>query len=263
MEVRLEHGDGEGLVAGRNGGVGGEDVGARHHLEGRRGIQALRGHQVRHTSHAEESRMPLVEVVHMRIVVHGEQGTHAADAEQHLLANTHHLVAAVKLGGDTAELRRVGRNIGIQKEDRYTADIHTPDLSMKLAGRQRHADLEGHVVVATHLGHGHIVHLALGIHLLLHTIRIKILLEVALAIHQAHGHERDAQVGRRLEVITRQATEAAGVDAHALVDAELKREVGHALACRTGLLAVPRLQHLCFKQLPHFFHVRNEAIVVA
>ena len=67
---------------------------------------------------------------------------------------------------------------------------------------------------------------------LLPAVDVEVLAEVALAVHQADADERQAEVAGALEMIAGQDAEAAGIDRHALVDAELGREVGDADARR-------------------------------
>ena len=68
----------------------------------------------------------------------------------------------------------------------------------------------------------------LGVALLLPAVHGEVLAEVALAVHQADADERQAEVAGALQVVAGQHAEAAGVDRHALVQAELGAEVGDA-----------------------------------
>ena len=61
--------------------------------------------------------------------------------------------------------------------------------------------------------------------LVLPAVAIEALPEVALVVVEADADERDAEIRRALEVIASQDAEAAGVDRHRLVQAELGREV--------------------------------------
>ena len=62
--------------------------------------------------------------------------------------------------------------------------------------------------------------------------------EVAAAVEQADADERDAELGRRLQVVAGEDAEPAGVDRQRLVDAELHAEVGdeHVVAAPVGAL---------------------------
>ena len=64
-------------------------------------------------------------------------------------------------------------------------------------------------------------------------------MEVALGVEQTDSHQRDAEIGRGLEVVAREHPEPAGVLRERLGDAELRGEVGDELERRT--LAGPPL----------------------
>src|SRR6185503_7065581 len=65
------------------------------------------------------------------------------------------------------------------------------------------------------------------------------LVEVALAVEQAHGDERDRHVARGLAVVAGEDAEAAGVDRQALMETEFGAEVGDQLALAQPRSAVP------------------------
>ena len=62
--------------------------------------------------------------------------------------------------------------------------------------------------------------------MLLVPIGVDLLAEIAPPIEQADADERQRRVGCRLAVVAGQDAEAAGVDLHRLVNAELGAEVG-------------------------------------
>ena len=55
------------------------------------------------------------------------------------------------------------------------------------------------------------------------------LLEIALIVEQADGHERHAQIAGAFDVIARQHAQAARINRHRFVDAKLGREIGDRL----------------------------------
>ena len=73
--------------------------------------------QPAHAFQPKECRVPLVHVVHRRLQSQRFQGAISADAEEDLLFQPHLEVAAVKLVGDDAVFRMVGRKVGIQQEE--------------------------------------------------------------------------------------------------------------------------------------------------
>ena len=72
--------------------------------------------------------MALVHVIHRRLQAQRFQRAISADAEQNLLLQAHLQIAAVKLVGDVAILRAVGRQIGIQQIERTRPTRDPPDL---------------------------------------------------------------------------------------------------------------------------------------
>ena len=65
-----------------------------------------------------------------------------------------------------------------------------------------------------------------GVGVLLVAVRVDRLAEVAVAVEQAHGDERQRHVRGGLAVVAREHAQAAGVDAQRLVEPELGAEVG-------------------------------------
>ena len=75
-------------------------------------------------------------------------------------------------------------------------------------------------------------------------IAVDALVEIALAIKQPHGDERQAQVARGLAVVAGEDAQAARVDRKALMQAELGAEVGDQVVLRelgaVGVTGFPR-----------------------
>ena len=55
---------------------------------------------------------------------------------------------------------------------------------------------------------------------------VEVLAEIALVVEQSDGHQRHAEAAGALDVVAGQDAEAAGVDRHRFVDAELGGEIG-------------------------------------
>ena len=78
--------------------------------------------------------------------------------------------------------------------------------------------------------------------LLLPEVAVETLPEIPLVVEQADADERNAEIGRALEMIARQDPETAGVDRHRLVQAELGGEIRHrARAEDAGVARAPRV----------------------
>jgi hypothetical protein len=151
---------------------------------------------------------------------------HAADADQDLLADAVVLVAAVEPVGDAAQVRVVLLDVGVEQQQRHAPDRRAPDPGVQHAparhvhlDQHRGAGLVGEQVQRQSLGIEHRVGLELP------PVQRERLAEVAGAVEQADGDQRDAEVRRGLEVVAREHAEAAGVVREHLRDAELHREV--------------------------------------
>ena len=95
---------------------------------------------------ALEAGVALVGVEHLGLRPVGEpapgaRGLHAADAEQHLLAEAVVLVAAVEPVGDAALGGRVLLDVAVEQQQRDPADLGPPDVRVQRAPLgQRHGD---------------------------------------------------------------------------------------------------------------------------
>ena len=146
----------------------------------------------------------------------GAQGAHAADAEHDLLAQTVVLVAAVEAVGDGDAVGRVALDVGVEHVELDATDIGPPHVRLHLVAGEVDRDLDAGVVEPERL-RGEV-----GDALLLPTVGVEALAEVALGVQQADADQRDAEVRRRLEVVAGEHAEAAGVLRHRLADAELR-----------------------------------------
>ncbi len=234
-EVLLDEVDGKAVDACRHRSVG------REHGARARDLQRLVEPHARVLSgqltdpfEAEEARMPLIRVEHLRCRAAGDaavraQGTDAADAEEHLLLQPVLPSAAVEPVGHLALSRGVLLDIGVEHEQRYASDLGHPD-----ARRERprpgeaHRDLRGGSVRLAQERHRAAVRIRHRIVLLLPGITGERLAEVAGAVEQAEGDDRHAEVAGGLQVIARQDPESAGVLRQGRGDAVLRREVRDA-----------------------------------
>ena len=123
----------------------------------------------------------------------------------------------------------------VEQEERHAPDVDAPDLRDDLLGADGDGDGDRLAVVAGDERHG----LALGIgrhpRLVLPAGGVDALAEVALAVEQADGDERQRAVGGLLEDVAGQRAEPAGVDRQRGVDAVLGAEEAHrALGASPG-----------------------------
>ena len=136
-------------------------------------------------------------------------------------------VAGVQARADPARHGAVLGPVGVEQEERHAPDVDAPDLRDDLLGADGDGDRDRLAVVAGDERH----RLALGIgrhpRLVLPARGVDALAEVALAVEQADGDERQRAVGGLLEDVAGQRPEAAGVDRQRGVDAVLGAEEAH------------------------------------
>ncbi len=221
----------EAVDAGRDGGVRGEHRAGADGLQG--GVEVEPGvGQLGDPLQAEEPGVPLVGVEDLRCGVAGEPAVraHRADtpyAEQHLLEQPVLAAAAVEPVGDVALAEVVLLDVGVEQEQRNSADPGQPDPGGQPApAGQREGDVARRAVLLGERGEGQLVRVEHRIVLLLPAVAGEGLAEVAVPVEQADADQRDAQVAGGLEVVAGQDAEAAGVLRQRGRDAEFRREVG-------------------------------------
>ena len=223
-EVLLHQRQREAVDARGHRGVGGEDAAGPHRLDGLGVAEPVAHHQLADALQAQEPGVALVGVEHLGLDAHGLQRPDPADAQQDLLAQPVLGVAAVEPVGDAAQVVAVLLDVGVEEVQRHPAHVRLPQLRHQrvLVGGQVH--LDPHVLTQRER---HDVRVEQQVALLLPAVGVEALAEVAVAVEQAHAHQRHAQVARRLEVVAGQDAQAARVLGDGLGDAELGREVGH------------------------------------
>ena len=94
-EVFIHQPQRELIVAGRDGGVGGEDIAVADDFGGL--LEGLAfGHQLAHALQRQEGRVTFVHVPDIRAVAQQAQGAHAAHAQQDFLRDAHFQIVAVQ-----------------------------------------------------------------------------------------------------------------------------------------------------------------------
>ena len=198
----------ESVVARRDRGVGGEDVGCGHELEGALEVKALVLHAPAHQFQREERRVAFVHVVDRRLEPHGVEGVDAADAEHDLLLDAHFEIAAVELRRDEPVFEPVFGDVGVEQEERDAADHHLPHLGIHVAVEDAHGDDE-RLVGDAHFRHRQMVEVLVETDALLPAVFVDLLFEIAVPVEEGDGDEVDAQVARRLAMVAGEDAEAA------------------------------------------------------
>ncbi len=89
--------------------------------------------------------------------------------------------------------------------------------------------------------HRHVFDLRVEIFFLLITVDIQMLLEIALVVEQSDGDQRHAQPAGAFNMVAREHAQAAGVNRHRFVQAELGGKIRHRLGAQhAGMRGAPR-----------------------
>ncbi len=206
----------EPVYPGGHRGVRREDRPGPHRLQGGVEVEARLG-ELADAFQAEEPGVSLVGVEDLGGGVPGEpavgpHGTHPADAQQHLLEQAVIASAAVEPVGDVAFAGGVLLDVGVEQQQRDTADLGLPDggVQRASAGQGQHHPAGGAVRLAQE-GERQLVGVEDGVVLLLPAVPGQGLAEVAVAVEQADPDERHTEVAGGLEVVAGEDAEAAGV----------------------------------------------------
>ena len=253
----------EPLVPGGHRRVRGEDVRRPDHLARLGAGELVALHDLPQPLDGQERAVPLVHVADARLDAHHRQRAHAADAEEDLLAQAHVAVARIEARGDRALLRLVLRHVRIQQEQRHAADLHAPDVEVHRLAVELDLPAQRLARRVRDQRHRHVVPVVLRIRLLLPAVGGQVLLEVAFAVEQPDGDERQAEVAGGFQVVAGEDAEAAGVDRQADVNPELGGEVGDRPAGRVRIaLAEPgRRVHVGAELRVDAAHRRQESLV--
>ena len=169
--------------------------------------------------------MALVGVPRPGVDAQGPKDADSAHPEDPLLLEAELQSLTVELARQIAVRRVVLLQSSIEEVDRDLPDQQLPGGDVHLSARCGHAGQRHGAVRSEHPGQrrGGQVEGLVGV--LLPAIQRDDLVEVALRVEETHSDHRDAQVRRRLAVISGKNPEASGVDGDGVVNAELRAEV--------------------------------------
>ena len=137
-------------------------------------------------------------------------------------------IAAVQPRRQLAVFGGIAVDVGIEQQQIAAADFHAPDLCAECARcASRSRTMTGSPSVPMAGFHRQLVDVGLEIFFLLPAVAIQMLPEIALAVKQADADQRNVEVGGALDVIAGEHAQAAGIDRHRFVQAELGGEIRH------------------------------------
>ena len=172
---------------------------------------------------------------------HGPERAEAADAQQQFLADADARVAAVQARGEFAVFGMIALDVGIEQEQIAASDLHAPDFGADGAAAGFDLNRDRLAVRSDGGFHRQLVDIGLDIFFLLPAGAIEPLAEISLAVEQADADQRNAQIGRALDVIAGQHAQSAGINRNGFVQAELGGEVCHrARPQNAGVPWLPR-----------------------
>ena len=177
-----------------NRGMGSENVRGDEGLSRFPEGKSLLCHDEADSLEGQESRMSFVHVGRGDFYAESGESPDAADAEDNLLANPRFLIAAVEGGSDRSVFGGVFGDVGIEKIEARPADLDLPDRRLHQPSGQFDRDEYGGAVGIAALLDRHVVPVVLRIGLLLETVGVQVLFEVALAIQEADADEGQAQI---------------------------------------------------------------------
>ena len=227
------------VVTRGNCGVRSKYVAGRHDFERAREVETGLDITADALEH-EECGMSLVHVPHGRLDPHRPERTHAADAKDDFLLDARRTVTAIQPVGDDAVALGVLRNVGIEQVQPYVSGTCAPDAHLDIAPGQldRHPHL---VAVGSHdLLERQVGEVRCSIGRVLVAVGVDGLRKVALAVQQAHRHQRQPHIARRLAVVPGEDAQPARIDRQALVKAEFGAEIRDQIVVLQSLCAVAR-----------------------
>ncbi len=165
--------------------------------------------------------MSLVQMDHGRVDPERLEDSRAADPEQPVLREPYGPVPLVQPRGGPPLHCVVRGQLGVEQVERDSADIDPPDLESKRGPGQRHLEQECAAFRRRHTCHRQAVRIAVDPVLLLAPGDVEALAEVSAAVQETDSDHVERLVARFLQDVACEDAEAARVDRHRLVEAEL------------------------------------------
>ena len=169
--------------------------------------------------------MALIHVKHSGRNPHCLQCAETAHAQQQFLPNAKPPVASVKTRRQFPVLRSISCHIGIQKQQVATANLHAPHFRVNKSATRLNLHVYGFAGNANRRLHRQFVRIRLQVLFLLPTILIELLTEISLAVKQADADQRNVEVRRTLDVVSRENAKPSRIHRNGFVQPKLGREI--------------------------------------
>ena len=189
------------------------------------GADAFGRHALARQLERGKRAVSLVEMDDTRRDAERRQRLDPAHAKQQLLADADAIVAAVQPRCQAAILGLIAVDVGIEQQERVSADGQLPHARDERARARVDADRDRLAARVYRRLERQQRAVDVAVVLLLIARQIESLREISLVVVQPDADERNAEIGRRLDVIAGEDAEAARVDRNRFVQAELGREI--------------------------------------
>ena len=213
------------VVAGRHWRMSGEDDFPRYTRNRAVECDAFLLHpRVDRLQHCE-SAVSFIQVKNTGCDAHGFERAETSDAKQQLLPDASPSVSAIKAGGQFSIVRSIAFYIRIEKKQVAASNGHSPDFGMNrtVSGPDLHRDWPA--VLADRELQRQLIDVCLQIFFLLPTVTVQALAKISLPIKQSDADERNGEIGRALDVVSRQHSQPTGIDRKRFVYPELCRKI--------------------------------------
>ncbi len=182
--------------------------------------------------------MAFVQVPHFGCDAEGLQRADATGSKYQFLMEAHLAASDIQDVGDRPVRLGVVGNVRVQQQHRDASHLDEPYRREQVALGQLDGNRECLAVLADDAQDRQLRQVVVRVGVLLVTVRVDRLAEVPMLVQQTDADERHGHVARRLDVVTGQNTETAGVDAQALVEAVLGAEVAYRALHRGAVFPV-------------------------
>jgi hypothetical protein len=156
----------------------------------------------------------------------GPEQAKAADAEEDFLHDASGAIAAVDAEGEVAKVALVFLAIGVEQENRDTADVGAPGLKGYVLHPELDVADEGFTALVQDGFDGQIFRVEKSVVLGLPVAGVDSLLEIALTVKQAEPDKSDAGIAGGFGVVAGEDAQTAGGNGECFMEAELGREIG-------------------------------------
>ena len=244
------------VVTCRNRCVAGVETRCTHQLDGLVERQTCID-VVAQTLKVAQCGVSLVAVVDVLLDAESLQSEHTTDTEQYLLLQTVLPVASIERVGDRTVELRVQFVVSIEQIERYTTNVHTPNVSVNLIVNVRNRNNQWVSVFVELAFQGQSVEVLRLIVGNLLSVHAQALLEIAETIQETNGTHIHIRVRSLFQIVTGQHSQTARVDLQHLIDTILHREV-----CHRGALGVRLLVHIVAELLVDVLHLLHYHLVL-